>query len=130
MREQQLNILAERNVRLFIASGPVTSGESTKTRRDALEANVVEWRLYPQLRTVPLFAEFVDLVRFVKAHNINVHGLSALLWVRCLFVATGARLVATCHPSAGRDLQYVRTVARKTTLKAGQRSALNCIHRR
>jgi glycosyltransferase involved in cell wall biosynthesis len=121
--------LSRRQVRCFIASGPVTWDEQTRPRRDALESKSAEWRIYPKLRPIPGIADFFDLVDFIRTNNIriiNVHGLSALLWGKALSATTGARLIATYHPSAWGDLRRVRAMATQT-LRPDRRIALNLL---
>jgi len=121
--ETLLDGLSKRKVRFFIASGSVYFwDEPTRKRRDAIQINAIEWRIYPQLRSAPRITEFIDLAKFVRARNIsviNVHGLSMLLWGRALSLVTGARLVATYHPSAWGDLQNVRAMARSRSRSRG-----------
>jgi glycosyltransferase involved in cell wall biosynthesis len=127
--ETLLDGLSKRKVRFFIASGPVYFDEHSRKRRDALAINAVEWRIYPQMRYSPRMTEFIELARFVRVQNIsviNVHGLSMLLWGRTLCLVTGARLVATYHPSAHGDLQKVRAMAAET-LTATRRLLLNLL---
>jgi glycosyltransferase involved in cell wall biosynthesis len=125
-----LDGLSKRNVRVFIASGNVYWDEPSKgRRRNSLEHNAVEWRIYPQLRLIPSIAEFIELTKFVRAQNISVihlHGLSMLLWGRAISLVTGARLVTTYHPSAWGNLQNVRAMVAEG-LKAKQRLFLNLL---
>ena len=127
--ETLIDGLSQQAVQCLIVSGPVASDEQTRPRREALESKAAEWRIYPELKLIPSLAEFIELVNFVRTRNIhiiNVHGLSALLWGKALSVATGARLVATYHPSAWGNLQRVRAMS-NTTLTAGRRIALNLL---
>ena len=128
--ETLLDGLCKRKVQFFIASGPVYYGDDhSGKRRHALEINAVEWRIYPRLRLIPRITEFIELARFVRVQNISVihiHGLSMLLWGRTLSLVTGARLVATYHPSAWGDLQNVRAMAAET-LTAKKRLFLNLL---
>jgi len=128
--ETLLDGLSKRKVRFFIASGSVYFwDEPTRKRRDAIQINAIEWRIYPQLRSAPRITEFIDLAKFVRARNIsviNVHGLSMLLWGRALSLVTGARLVATYHPSAWGDLQNVRAMAAEP-FKITRRLLLNLL---
>lgn len=128
--ETLLNGLFNSNIKFFIASGPVNADvDSLKKKQKSIESSVVEWRIFPRLRLTPSIHEFIEIVKFTKANNIkivNIHGLSMLLWGRALCLVTGARLVATYHPSAWGDLNKVRAIAEER-LEPSRRLALNLL---
>src|SRR5215831_772560 len=93
--ESLLDGLSKRKLRVFIASGAVNFNENTRVRRDAIQTNAVELRIYPRLRLIPRITEIINLARFVRAQNISVihiHALSMLFWGQALSLLTGARL--------------------------------------
>jgi hypothetical protein len=51
--------LSKRNVRFFIASGSVNFDNNTRKRRDAIECNAIELRIYPKLRLIPRISEVI-----------------------------------------------------------------------
>jgi glycosyltransferase involved in cell wall biosynthesis len=121
--------LSKRNVRFFIASGSVNFDNNTRKRRDAIECNAIELRIYPKLRLIPRITEVIELARLVRLQKISIihiHSLSMLFWGRTLSLVTGARLVATNHPSASGSLRKIRAMA-GAKLGVARRLALNVL---
>lgn len=121
--------LSKRNVRFFIASGSVNFDNNTRKRRDAIACNAIELRIYPKLRLIPRITEVIELARLVRLQKISIihiHSLSMLFWGRTLSLVTGARLVATNHPSASGSLRKIRAMA-GAKLGVARRLALNVL---
>lgn len=119
--------LSKFNVAVYIVSGSINFDESTKGRRDAIEAKAIELQTYPKLRLIPRIADVLALARVMRERDIkiiHIHALTMLPWGRTLALVTGARLVATYHPSMGGSLQTVRAKAAEK-ISFARRLALN-----
>jgi glycosyltransferase involved in cell wall biosynthesis len=106
-----------RGVKIFLVTGEVRSDEKSEPKRNKLTAAVAEWIVLPKFGKVPSLSVFVQLVKLIKARKItviNVHGLGMLLWGRLLSLATGARVVATYHPSVLGNIEKVQNAPQAT----------------
>lgn len=103
--------LQERDVRVYLISGPVKSDARSQGRRDALAASFEDWQVLPGMKKFPSLGLIRKVVRFVKEHDIgaiNTHGLGMLLLGRAVAALTGVRFVGTYHPSLIGGLSAVK----------------------
>ena len=103
--------LQSRGTQIYLVSGEVRSDEKSETKRHKLSAAVKEWHEFPGLGKVPSPSIFFRLLKLIRERNItviNVHGLGMLLWGKLLSLMTGARLVATYHPSVLGNIEKVQ----------------------
>lgn len=103
--------LQSRGVQIYLVSGDVRSDEKSEPKRRKLAAAVKEWHEIPELRKLPspsIFFRLLKLIRERKITVINVHGLGMLLWGKLLSLLTGARFVATYHPSVLGNIENVQ----------------------
>lgn len=94
--------LSSKDARVFMVSGRVVVRPGTEIRREALRSSVSHWRCFRRLRSLPSPSELRQVSKLVRENGvsvINVHGLGMLAWGKILAWSTGARLVATYHPS-------------------------------
>jgi glycosyltransferase involved in cell wall biosynthesis len=109
--------LQNRGVQIYLASGQVRSDEKSELKRQKLAAAVKEWHVLPHLRKLPslrVFLELGKLIRDRKITVINVHGLGMLLWGKLLSIVTGARFVATYHPSVLGNIEKVQNAPKSS----------------
>lgn len=99
--------LGERGLKVFMISGKIRSDEKSEAKRARLQESFVEWLSFPEMRRFPPVHLILKIRKFIKERKItviNVHGLGMLYLGRMLSLATGARLVATYHPSVTGNL--------------------------
>lgn len=109
--------LHARGVEIHLATGAVRSDEKSEYKRQKLAAAVKGVHLVPGLRKLPSLSIFVQLLKLIRQHNItviNVHGLGMLMWGRLLSLLTGARFVATYHPSVLGNIEKVQNAPQST----------------
>ncbi|MBR1285127.1 glycosyltransferase family 4 protein [Bradyrhizobium sp. AUGA SZCCT0177] len=113
--------LQGRGVQIYLVSGEVRSDEKSEYKRKKLTAAVREWHEIPGLGKLPspaIFFRLLKLIRERKITVINVHGLGMLLWGRLLSLLTGARCVATYHPSVLGNIENAQNAPKsKFSLK-------------
>jgi len=106
-----------RGVQIHLVSGAVRSDEKSEYKRQKLAAAVKEWHVIPGLRKLPSLSIFMRLLKLIRKNNItviNVHGLGMLMWGRLLALLTGARCVATYHPSVLGNIEKVQNAPQST----------------
>ncbi len=106
-----------RGVQIHLVSGAVRSDDKSEYKRQKLAAAVKEWHVIPGLRKLPSLSIFMQLLKLIRKNNItviNVHGLGMLMWGRLLALLTGARCVATYHPSVLGNIEKVQNAPQST----------------
>ncbi|AND87884.1 blr2374 [Bradyrhizobium diazoefficiens USDA 110] len=109
--------LHARGVQIHLVSGIVRSDEKSEYKRQKLAAAVKQWHVVPGLRKLPSLSIFMQLWKLIRENDItviNVHGLGMLMWGRLLSLLTGARCVATYHPSALGNIEKVQNAPQST----------------
>jgi len=100
--------LRARGVPVHLVSGDVKYDDQSIGKKERLAAALAEWHVLPGMGYFPSLATIRRIARIVRANNIaaiNIHGLGMLFAGRLLATLTGARLVATYHPSVSGNLE-------------------------
>lgn len=119
--------LKARGVPVYLVSGSVRSDEKSERKREMLQQSLREWRTINGIRRFPSISVIREIASFIRSRKIaaiNAHGLGMLYLGRVLSLMTGAKLIATYHPSVIGNLH---TVVKSATSKwpLGQRMFLN-----
>ena len=104
------------DVPVDLVCGGIHCKPGEEHRWQAMEANLVSWKVVPRLRTIPDPASLVALRSHIRTHGItviNVHGLRMLLWGKLLAITTGLPVVATYHPSIHGELDQLSELSRR-----------------
>ncbi|WP_245328477.1 glycosyltransferase family 4 protein [Bradyrhizobium sp.] len=112
-----------RGVQIHLVSGAVRSDDKSEYKRQKLAAAVKEWHVIPGLRKLPSLSIFMQLLKLIRKNNItviNVHGLGMLMWGRLLALLTGARCVATYHPSVLGNIEKVQNAPQPPYFRSGR----------
>ncbi len=114
--------MAKYDVGITMVSGHVYTEPETEWRRKSLDDNFVAWHKIPDLDRIPKPAQVRQILKIIKDRKItviNVHGLGMLMWGRLLATLSGARFVASYHPSV--PLQAKDTGISTNPFSRGQR---------
>jgi len=119
--------LKARGINIHLVSGEVDSDANSEAKRERISAALAKWHVFPHIGKLPSPSGLRLVYRIIRENSIsviNVHGLGMLMWGKLLGLATGARVVATYHPSVLGNLQKVKT-APKADFNVKQIAFLN-----
>lgn len=102
--------LRERGVKAYLVSGDVRYDEKSLGKKERLDAALAGWHVIPGMTHFPPASTIMKIRRIIRENGItaiNVHGLGMLFLGRMLSILTGAKVIATYHPSVTGNLDTV-----------------------